>query len=81
MSESIQVRLLSRAIQDDPDAPGNYLLRAEEWLVMGDTTRARADFERAQTLTEALLEHASWGYVYQAYLDRVEVGLRLCAKD
>jgi hypothetical protein len=73
-----QLRLLSRAIDADPEEPVNYLLRAEEWLVCGHWQRARADFERARVLAEHRLAESAWGYIYQSYLDRVAQGLRQC---
>jgi hypothetical protein len=73
-----QVRFLSRLIEADPDAPVNYLLRGEEWLLCGEPGRARADFEAARDRSERLLGQSSWGYIYQAYMDRAEAGLRQC---
>ncbi|MCD4686432.1 MAG: hypothetical protein K8S97_10900 [Anaerolineae bacterium] len=74
----MQMRALTRLIQREPDIPVHYLLRGEEWLVLGDLARARADFEQAQALATALLIESDWGYVLQAYLDRAEAGLRCC---
>ncbi|MBI5961764.1 MAG: hypothetical protein HY866_23705 [Chloroflexi bacterium] len=73
-----QVQWLTRAILDDPDAPVHYLLRGEEWLVCGRWTEARTDFEMALTLSEKLLISSAWGYIFQAYIDRAEAGLRRC---
>lgn len=75
---SLQVRLLSRAIQADPGAPVHYLLRGEEWLACGEIERARADFETVLTQTEPLLHQSDWGYIFQAYIDRARAGLRRC---
>jgi len=56
----------------------NYLLRGEEWLVCGELGQARADFEAARAYSERLLLQSAWGYIYQAYIDRAEAGLRQC---
>ena len=73
---SASVGLLSRAIGKHPDAPVNYLLRGEAWLALDQTDRARADFETARRLAEGLLTQSAWGYIYQAYIDRADAGLR-----
>jgi hypothetical protein len=73
-----QVRFLSRLIEVAPDAPVNYLLRAEEWLLCGERAQARADFEAARDRSQRLLGQSAWGYIYQAYIDRAEAGLRQC---
>lgn len=73
-----QVRLLARLIEADPGEPVHYLLRGEEWLVCGQFEQARADFERVLAQLEKLLEANAWGYIYQAYMDRAEVGLHQC---
>jgi hypothetical protein len=74
-----QVRFLSRLIEADPDAPVNYLLRGEEWLVCGQFEEARADFEAARARSERLLSESAWGYIHQSYIDRAEAGLRQCS--
>jgi hypothetical protein len=74
----VQVRTLTRLIQREPDVPVHYLLRGEEWLMLGELAYARADFERAHALAAAQLVESDWGYLLQAYLDRAEVGLRRC---
>ncbi len=73
-----QIGLLTRAIEAEPDAPVNYLLRGEEWLICGETEQARADFEVARTLAEQGLRQSEWGYIFQAYIDRAAAGLRRC---
>ena len=73
-----QIRLLSRLIETNPEAPVNYLLRGEEWLVCGQVEHARADFEAARTRSERLLNQSAWGYIYQSYIDRADAGLRQC---
>lgn len=76
-----QVRLLSRLIEANPDAPVNYLLRGEEWLACGQFEQARADFEAAWARSERLLVQSAWGYIYQSYIDRAQAGLRQCVTD
>jgi hypothetical protein len=73
-----QARFLSRLIEADPEAPVNYLLRGEEWLVCGQVEQARADFEAARARSERLLNQSAWGYIFQSYIDRAEAGLRQC---
>jgi hypothetical protein len=76
--EREQHRLLARAIEANPDAPVNYLLRGEEWLMCGQLARAWADFTAARARAENLLSQSAWGYIYQAYIDRADAGLRQC---
>lgn len=75
IEESPAIRLLNQAIQLYPDAPVNYLLRAEEWLARGFDEKARDDFLSARTLAEELLNQSAWGYLYQAYIDRATTAL------
>ncbi|HEX3049291.1 MAG TPA: hypothetical protein VHP83_01450 [Aggregatilineaceae bacterium] len=79
--DSAQLRLLNQAIEAMPDAPVQYLLRGEEWLVHEQWERARADFEQAIALTERLLAESAWGYIYQGYIDRANAGLRHLGSD
>jgi Tfp pilus assembly protein PilF len=72
---------LTQAIEDDPNAPVHYVLRGEIWLEQGDLEMARRDFVAAQILTDHLLHESGWGYVYQAYLDRADAGLRQCIEE
>jgi len=78
MSVPAQVSQLTRLIEADPSEPVHYLLRGEEWLVCGQWDRARQDFETARAQAETLLAESMWGYIYQAYVDRAETGLRQC---
>jgi hypothetical protein len=73
-----QVRGFTRAIEVWPDAPVNYLLRGEEWLAVGRPGDARADFETARALAEQAAPDSAWGYVFEAYIDRADAGLRQC---
>lgn len=75
---SLEIADLSGAIERDPDAPINYLLRGEAWLICGEPDRAQTDFETARTMATDLLRRSEWGYIYQAYLDRADAGLRRC---
>lgn len=75
-----QLYWLTQAIEAQPDAPVNYLLRGEEWLVSGDLQRARDDFLRARSKAQRLLDSSAWGYLYQAYIDRALQGLRQCTE-
>lgn len=73
-----EIALLSRLIEHDPARPVHYLLRGEEWLACGRPDCARADFLNARDLAIGLSARADWGYIYQAYVDRAEAGLREC---
>lgn len=73
-----QIRALTRKIQREPDVPVHYVLRGEEWLMLGELAFARADFEQAHALAAAQVIECDWGYLLQAYLDRADVGLRRC---
>lgn len=73
-----QIDDLSDAIEDAPDAPGNYVLRGEAWLACGEIARARADFEAALSRAVDALQASEWGYLVQAYYDRAAAGLQRC---
>jgi len=73
------LRMLTRAVEAYPDAPVNYLLRGEEWLAIGWLNEAKADFEAARALAVEAVKDSAWGYVFQAYVDRADAGLRQCA--
>lgn len=77
-TQQAEIVLLTRLIENDPAHPVHYLLRGEEWLACGRPDRARADFLRAKALAAVLFAQSAWGYVYQAYVDRAEAGLREC---
>lgn len=77
---TVQLDLLTQAIDAQPDVPVNYLLRGDEWLVLGDCDRARADYEQARRLAETCLARSAWGYIYQAYIDRANMGLHMCGE-
>jgi hypothetical protein len=63
---------LDYAIQLEPDAPVNYLLRGEFWLAAGDYERAWDDLDLARHLAQEALAESDWGYIYQSYTDRAE---------
>lgn len=73
-----EIAWLNHLIERDPAIPVHYLLRGEEWLAYGQPDRARADFLKARDLAIGLSRRAEWGYIYQAYVDRAEAGLREC---
>jgi tetratricopeptide (TPR) repeat protein len=77
-SQPSTIELLTRSIRRYPDAPGNYLLRGEEWLARGFLEEARDDFFTARTYAEEQLSQSAWGYIFQAYIDRAELGLTQC---
>lgn len=63
---------LDYAIQQEPDAPVNYLLRGEYLMQAGEFERAWDDFETARYLAQEALASSDWGYIYQSYIDRAE---------
>jgi hypothetical protein len=73
----IRLRLLDRAIEENPQAAVNFVLRGEYRLSQGDLDGARNDFEQALFLARLELSKSDWGYILQSLLDRAEQGLRL----
>ena len=75
--EVIEERLhsLSRAIEDAPETPANYVLRGELYLEVGEYELAEADFQRGLELAAAQFETSDWGIVAQVMRDRAEAGL------
>lgn len=65
---------LDAAVAARPDAPANYLLRAELYARLGEDALALADFSQAQTLAASGFERNNWGLVSQALRDRAAVG-------
>lgn len=59
-----------------PDTAGNYVLRGELLLQLGEAALAAADFRAALELTAAQLQTDDWGFVTQALQDRALVGLK-----
>lgn len=75
------VRVFVRLIEREPDNAAYYLLRGEEWLAYGRLAAARADFETARRLAAEQMAQRDWGYLYQAYIDRADAGLRCCGVE
>lgn len=75
-SEPVADRLaaLDAAIDAEPDAPANYMLRAELYAQLGEDALALADFERAQMLAADRYTRDNWGLVSQAVRDRAAAG-------
>jgi len=65
---------LDAAVQSNPNAPANYLLRAELYAQLGEDALALADFERAQALADSALAADRWGLINQALRDRAAIG-------
>jgi len=70
METERRLYILNIAVDREPEAPANYLLRGEYWLEQGKMEQARQDLTTAKTLAEAQREAQDWGYAYQSYADR-----------
>jgi tetratricopeptide (TPR) repeat protein len=66
---------LTQAIEDAPESPVNYVLRAELYLKMREYALAQADFQRAYELADVQFQLADWGLVDQVMRDRALAGL------
>lgn len=66
---------LTQAIEDAPDSPVNYVLRAELYVKIREYALAQADFQRAYELADVQFELADWGLVDQVMRDRALAGL------
>ena len=73
---SVRLLILNRAIERNPDAAVNFVLRGEHHMEIGSYSAAQADFEHALTLAEDELQASDWGYLQQALIDQAERGLR-----
>src|SRR4051794_13294330 len=73
-----QLELLTFAIERNPDAPVNYLLRGETYFTDGNDELAAQDFAKALALAEAQIDSTDWGYIYESYIDRAREGLSRC---
>lgn len=71
---------LDAAVQASPQAPANYLLRAELYARLGEDALALADFERAQALADSALAADRWGLINQALRDRAAAGAAAAAR-
>ena len=70
-------RELSDAIEAAPESLTHYVLRGEMLLERGDDDRAKADFEAARGLADAVDPEAGWGLLEQIMGDRASYGERL----
>ncbi|MAU13172.1 MAG: hypothetical protein CL607_25370 [Anaerolineaceae bacterium] len=70
-----KLQALSQSIRHDPEAPSAYVLRGELYLKQKQYHLAKADFERAISLTDDLIHSARWGLVAQTMRDRALLGL------
>ena len=75
-SDSMRLDALSRAIALYPDAPANYVFRAELLAEAGYVQPAVENFRQALTLAQQQAETADWGYIHRALMDRAIEGLR-----
>ena len=66
---------LTQAIDDNPEAYVNYVLRAELYMQIREYALAHADFQRAYDLSDTQFELADWGFLEQAIRDRALAGL------
>lgn len=67
---------LTAALQHQPDALANWVLRGELYLEVGEYALAAADFQQALTLADALFKQERWGIITQALRDRAITGLK-----
>ncbi|MBE0690548.1 MAG: hypothetical protein IH587_10560 [Anaerolineae bacterium] len=72
-----RMNALSQGIEQHPAEPGNYVMRGELYLELGDHARAAEDFEHALELAQAQLERGNWGFVAQSVQDRALAGLEM----
>lgn len=77
MIDQVRLDLLDRAIDGNPQAAINYVLRGELWLRNEHYGAACADFETAIVLAEAELKQSDWGFLPQAILDRAQQGRKM----
>ncbi len=72
-----RMTLLNRAIDGNPQAAINYVLRGELWLKNEQPEAAIADFQAGIALAEAELENSDWDYLQQTIIDRAQQGLKM----
>ena len=72
----LRIEALTRAIEQYPNTPTNYVLRGEVYLTIKQHSLAAADFHRALGLAEARVDELPWGYANAAVIDRAQNGLR-----
>ena len=61
---------LTDAIEENPAAPANYVLRGEVLMDIGEYELAAGDFEHALTLAAAQFEEEDWGLLSQTMRDQ-----------
>ena len=74
-------RELSGLIDESPDNMNGFVLRGELSLERGDYERARTDFERALELARDLDEAKGWLLMEQVMRDRALYGLKLAERE
>lgn len=72
-----RLRELSAAVADAPDSITGRVLRGELYLERGEIARAKADFQAALALAEAMDGAKSLLIVEQVMRDRAIFGLRM----
>ncbi|MEP6987311.1 MAG: hypothetical protein ABI970_17030, partial [Chloroflexota bacterium] len=69
-AEAIRLNNLTQSIEDAPESPVNYVLRAELYMGLREYALAQADFQRAIEVAEIQFELADWGLLDQVTRDR-----------
>ncbi len=72
-----RLRELSAAVDEAPESLTRRVLRGELYLERGEMARAKADFQAALALSEAMDGAKSWLIVEQVMRDRALRGLRM----
>lgn len=70
-------RELSDKIEALPESITHYVLRGELFIERGEYERAKADFEAAAGIAEAVDPNESWGLLEQVMRDRALQGIEL----
>ncbi len=73
-------RELSDKIEALPESITHYVLRGELFIERGEYERARADFEAAVEIAEAVDPNESWGLLEQVMRDRALQGIELAKR-
>ena len=61
---------LTDAVEENPAAPANYVLRGEVLMDIGEYELAAGDFEHALTLAAAQFDEEDWGLLSQTMRDQ-----------
>jgi tetratricopeptide (TPR) repeat protein len=69
-----RIETLSRAIEQHPDSPANYVLRGDAYLELGKREEAVEDYLAALQLAEG--RQTDWEYLNRSFMDRARQGLR-----